>query len=297
MSLYLARHETFIPRYGWLKKAYDYSDAFQNKEDSHIVLGVGKNMARSMEYWAKAFRIYAEGETGQATLIHETTAFADSLFHDETGYDPFMEYDGTLYLLHYNLVKSGSLATAWEFTFNYFNQHEFTELDLRDALSQNIKAAYPEKSVAPSSIHKDINAALRMYANHGHLNVTEQDSLDSPFTRLSLITYNPVKKRYAFNTAPKYNLSELIIVFILLDYMAFQEVQTNTFAIKDLTFPPHSPGKILKLTEYQIEHAIEKVAQKIDGIHIHNEAGIAILSLTKNSQTIKDKLLKHYYKK
>ena len=44
-----ARHETFQPRYGWIKKAIDAAsddaDVF-NQPDAVVRLGVGKNMVK-----------------------------------------------------------------------------------------------------------------------------------------------------------------------------------------------------------------------------------------------------------
>jgi hypothetical protein len=55
--------ETFVFRYGWLKKAVDAvlqdSEAF-NREDAMVNLGVGKNMVRSMRHWSLATRVVEE---------------------------------------------------------------------------------------------------------------------------------------------------------------------------------------------------------------------------------------------
>ena len=55
-----ARHETFHPRYGWVKKAYDAGakDPHVFNEDMAVVrLGVGKNMVKSIRHWGHAFRV------------------------------------------------------------------------------------------------------------------------------------------------------------------------------------------------------------------------------------------------
>ena len=52
-----ARHETFHPRFGWLKKGYDAAVKNNNiflEEDAAVTLGVGKNMVRSIRYWCSA---------------------------------------------------------------------------------------------------------------------------------------------------------------------------------------------------------------------------------------------------
>ena len=58
-----ARHETFHPRFGWLKKGYDKVSDDQevfSKKDAPVVLGVGKNMVKAIRYWCIAFKIIEE---------------------------------------------------------------------------------------------------------------------------------------------------------------------------------------------------------------------------------------------
>ena len=46
-----ARHETFHPRFGWLKKGFDKADDDNlvfSKESAPVVLGVGKNMVKAI---------------------------------------------------------------------------------------------------------------------------------------------------------------------------------------------------------------------------------------------------------
>lgn len=64
-----ARHESFHPRFGWLKKGFDKitveEDLFR-KDYASVTLGVGKNMVKSIKYWCKAYKIIedVEGEKG-----------------------------------------------------------------------------------------------------------------------------------------------------------------------------------------------------------------------------------------
>src|SRR2546423_1123874 len=55
-----ARHETFYPRSGWLKKGFDAASVDPMvflRDDAPLRLGVGKNMARSIRYWCHAFKL------------------------------------------------------------------------------------------------------------------------------------------------------------------------------------------------------------------------------------------------
>ena len=57
-----ARHESFHPRHGWLKKAIDGATADPNiftQERAIVDLGVGKNMVRSIRHWGLATKVLA----------------------------------------------------------------------------------------------------------------------------------------------------------------------------------------------------------------------------------------------
>ena len=62
----LGRHETFTPRYGWLKKGYDAAsrepDIFR-AADAIEQLGVGKNMVRSIKFWCQAFKVLQSNDS------------------------------------------------------------------------------------------------------------------------------------------------------------------------------------------------------------------------------------------
>lgn len=84
-----ARHETFAPRFGWLKKGFDAvaeSADFFLSDSAHISLGVGKNMAKSIRYWCKAFKLIDD---------QGTTEFGELLL-SEDGYDPYLEDPASL---------------------------------------------------------------------------------------------------------------------------------------------------------------------------------------------------------
>ena len=58
-----ARHETFHPRFGWLKKGFDKADEDDrvfSRDSAAVVLGVGKNMVKAIRYWCIAFKVVDE---------------------------------------------------------------------------------------------------------------------------------------------------------------------------------------------------------------------------------------------
>ena len=146
VSPIFARHETFHPRHGWLKKGFDCAKKDPNvflREDATTILGVGKNMVRAIRYWCSAFKILEEtsrnGNKGKGCM---TTVFGEQLLSDD-GWDPYLESNASLWLLHWKLVQSYNFATAWNYTFNEFHLVDFTENHLFHALTEYMKKAHP----------------------------------------------------------------------------------------------------------------------------------------------------------
>jgi hypothetical protein len=151
-----ARHETFHPRFGWLKKGFDAVCGDPNiflTEDAHIHLGVGKNMAKSIRYWCKAFKLTDDGGV---------TGFGTHLL-GENGFDPYLEDPASLWLLHWQLLKPPYSATAWYFVFFIFRKNEFkADESLLSDLKTYSEQAFDSR-IAESSLQKDVACLVRMY--------------------------------------------------------------------------------------------------------------------------------------
>src|SRR5688500_13605213 len=96
-------HESFPLRFTWLTKAVRHCEAVRERDlfsrpDGMVILGVGKNMVRSMRSWAIATgMLEADGETGRVKRLRPTRL--GTLLFGANGLDPFMEDPGTIWLL------------------------------------------------------------------------------------------------------------------------------------------------------------------------------------------------------
>lgn len=159
-----ARHETFYPRYGWVKKACDAaasdSNVF-NADDALVTLGVGKNMVRSIKFWGLAYRVLTEAPLETRRVPHVQPTVIGSLMFGDDGWDPYGEYVDTHWLLHWWLLAPGSLVPIWWLAFNEFPAVEFTDSHLVEFIADRVRDwADPHFS----SIQKDVSCLLRMYA-------------------------------------------------------------------------------------------------------------------------------------
>ena len=99
------------PRHGWLAKAVDavQKDAgASNSEDAMVDLGVGKNMVRSIRYWALATGVLAETPASRGASLY-VTELGKLLFDEESGVDRFNEDPNTLWLIHWKLSRRSEM--------------------------------------------------------------------------------------------------------------------------------------------------------------------------------------------
>ena len=281
-----ARHETFHPRFGWLKKGFDRASADPEiflRDDAPVRLGVGKNMVRSIRYWCAAFKLLKDDRP---------TEFGSQLL-SQGGWDPYLEDPASLWLLHWKLLESPSLATAWDFTFNYFRHAEFTVEDLFYQLCE-----YRDREatrISDSSLKKDVNCVLRMYVVQSSKFQVSEDSLDCPFTELGLIHTAGDSRHYMFRIGQKPNLMPEIVVYACLRHHARTDGAAKTIPIASLLYDTGSPGLAFKLTESVICDAIEIVARRWKQISFSDAAGKLQLSFEDEPLKLAADILDRYY--
>ncbi len=157
------RHETFALRYSWLTKGFH---ALQEKptvfddDDAVVDLGVGRNMVSSIRYWLRACQLITPQKPDEPQTI------GDLIFDYENGWDPYLEDEATIWLVHWLLATNATLATSWFWFFNRFHKPEFTGQELQTALSDFIKEQVVEnKRPAAGTIKNDALLLPRMYCS------------------------------------------------------------------------------------------------------------------------------------
>src|SRR6185295_2216490 len=141
MKLTFSGHDSFVCKQYWLKKGIDFL-AEENKfsDDSAVVeLGVGKNMVTAIRYWLRSFGLLDENE--------RPNEMAEYLF-GEDGRDPFLEDFGSIWLLHYLLVKTNR-ASIFNLVFNHFRKDkpEFSREQLKKYLVSESPTPISEKTI------------------------------------------------------------------------------------------------------------------------------------------------------
>lgn len=285
-----ARHETFHPRFGWIKKGFDSanknSGVFLNDEAT-VILGVGKNMVNAISYWCKAFKVLEE---------NEPTNLGNRLLSNN-GWDPFLEDPASLWLLHWYLLKPPCYATAWYYVFNQFRQLEFTQDELFNGLSK-YRELLNKSNLAESSLRKDISCIIRMYVPEINSKKSiSEESIDCPFTELGIIQTIGDAKHYSFKVGHQRNLPPEIVVFACLDFVDSLGSGQKTIAVSALLYNDRSPGMVFKLTESVLCDMIEQVSLKYDSIALSESAGLIQFSFKSSPKKLADNILDSYYQR
>ena len=293
-----ARHETFHPRYGWFRKAYqsvaDDPDVF-DAEDAPVRIGVGKNMVRAIRFWGLAADLIAEEPEPHRRRKHlRTTPFGDQLF-GKLGWDPWMEDPGTLWLIHWRLLSAPSRLPVWWLAFNEFHPIEFTDDTLTGAVTDQLRGT-SWKSPHRSSLKKDVSALLRTYApqDRGKRSSID-DALDCPLRELGLIRRATAPGRYRFILGSKPLLPSAIATAAALDFADSTSASGNTIAVSRLVHEPGSPGKAFKLSEAELLAALEPTVQQLRGIGLTSSTGAHVLSWSESPGTLAETVLADYY--
>ena len=290
-----ARHETFHPRYGWIKKGYDAAVRDPQvflEDDAPVVLGVGKNMVRAIRYWCHATKVLQEvpGARGSGSV---PTAFGRHLLgHD--GLDVYLENLGSLWLLHWHLLAEPCIASAWHFAFNTFVRHEFTLEEMNVSLAEHVTREYGTARFAASSLKKDTSCIARMYAAVPSPAGVGEDSIQCPFTELGLI--RPIgSKSFAFNVGPKPGLTSWLVAATALQFAARSDSNARTVSLSTLLHSPGSPGLVFKLNEAALYSALEEAATKDRGIELTDAAGLIQLSFSERPLEISERLIGRHF--
>jgi len=269
-------HETFSLRFGWLKKSYDFSrgmardgGAIKNafRESSAIaILGAGKNMCQSMEYWGKATQIIAHNT--ESYLIPTPTELGDRIFGD-SGLDPYMEKAQTSALIHY-LLASNKRYVSWFYLFNETSHESF----VADDLIHGVIAKYQVSGVkipSRATIHRDVQTCINCYAKKPAKKKSAfEDIIDGPLVELGLIKRDGEE---FFLQPLAVDLPPSMFAYLVFRYWKQTSGEASTLAVDALKYSAGSPGKVLRIDSEQFEELIDALAETTSGALISSEGG------------------------
>ena len=240
-------HETFPFRYLWPQKGVrgivkDPSLFFC--DDAIVRLGVGKNMVSSIRFWCQALGL---AEVNGRTRTAEPTELGRKLF-GKSGWDPYLEDPGTLWLLHWQLVDSPEIASTWSLAFTCWHRDAFTRKELVDWLAR-IAKLHANQRTSRNSLTRDVEVFTRTYVHTDKRSRRAiEDTFDCPLSELGLLRRED-RDLYRFSRGVKPNLPTEILVYALAAYWRREASEQETLTFDRVLYGMGSIGSAFQLSD------------------------------------------------
>ena len=232
-------------------------------------------MVASIRYWLRALGL---------SVNDMATPFADIIFDSSHGYDPFLEDEGTLWLLHYYLLTK-KIASLYHLTFLDFQREkrEFDRVQLLSFVRRKCNVPEQKNVFNENTVRKDITVLLHNYVSPS--DVKSNEDFSAIFLDLGLINALDSDK-FSFNETDLHRIHPDILLYAILDYKG----KDNTLSLDGMQEVALMFG--LSLTNL-IELVREIVAQHPQDLSYTDNSGV------KNLQFIHEidaaAVLNHYY--
>jgi hypothetical protein len=284
-------HDTFHCKEQWLLKGIQLivgqgsNDIF--KEDKAIpMLGVGKNMVRSIHHWLRSFNIIDKE--------NNITTFADLLFVTDQ-FDPYLENEGSLWLLQYYLCKTNH-SSIFQLVFSsYFSDKatlEFSEFQILNYVNRVLQKNN-QKEVAEKTLNSDFKVFIRTYVSPAKNDKTIEEDFNVPLLSLNLVSDSGRKNNanqtvYRLNRRVQESITAEVFAYCLLS--EFEADNSVSFDQVRKTV-----GAYLCLSNEGLEILIDDLCSKYTDFVYKDDAGVRQLQFNNKSEDfIKNMLITHY---
>lgn len=292
-------HETFTFRYPWLKKGVDGLKSNPNifgSESAIVELGVGKNMVDSIHHWCVVTGMFNEvAEPGKRGFTYVPSDLGKRLLLESNkSWDPYLEDDATLWLLHWRLVTNPAKATTWYVAFHCLRDSEFTRNSL---VSELVKLAAEKQwgKISKSTIESDVACFVRTYIRVKRgVTSTLEDTLDCPLTHLGIIQVNDAGDRLRFNTRPKPSLPAAIFAFALAEFWEKHATTQNTLSLREIVYGEGSPGRAFRLDEDHVLNYLDQLTEVTGGVLSFEDTAI-VRQVVRTAELKPLEILRGYY--
>lgn len=284
-------HDTFHCKEQWILKGLQLAeeqggiDIF--KESKAIpLLGVGKNMVRSIHHWLKAFGILDKE--------NEISEFAKLLFLTEK-LDPFLENDGSLWLLQYYLCKTNHSSIFQLIFSSYFSDKatlDFSEYQILNFVNR-LLVENDQKEVAEKTFNSDFKVFIRTYVSPAKNEKTVEEDFNAPLLSLNLVS-DTGRKNTANQTVYRLNRGVQDSVSIqVFGYCLLNEFEGESSVSYDNI--RKTVGSYLCLSNEGLEVLIEKLCDENNEFVYKDDAGVRQLQFKNISEELKNNMLKAHY--
>lgn len=262
-------HQTFFVREGWLAKGLallrEDATAF---DDPYVAdqLGVGRNMAKSIEHWLLATGLAQKTERRGRGRSGQPRLTVTKLGEVVAQHDPWFLDPGTWWFLHINLVRTPEHAATWHWFFNHYASSRFervtmvTQLELHEQMNSR-------RIPTRKTLERDVSCFLGSYAVEvPYRRKDPEEEIDCPFQELRIIRHFRASGNYELNRRRKsISLHALMYALLAPELMLDESTGTIDVTLHHLHRMEGGPAQVLALSaDALLEYIVELDASGTD---------------------------------
>ena len=265
-------HQTFSIRDGWMFKGLqalvETPQAF-GTDTLRDELGVGKNMARSIEHWLRAV-----GLAQEIGRVRNSPLRVSELGRLIWEYDRYFLDPGTWWVLHVNLVENPQHAYSWSWFFNRFTHNRFERATVVDALRRQLLAD-GERMPSMTTLERDVACLLRSYSEVLPRELGDhEDILECPFVGLGIMKHSKQSGFFHVDRGLKPIPFPVFGWLVGRRFGASEEREVIDVSLTELTYEPGAPGRVFQLSAESVFELISSY-ESVEGgrISLNSQAG------------------------
>lgn len=247
-------HESFVCRYGWLPKVHRAvqktpSLIKDDDEEAMQTLGIGRNMVKSLQFWAESSGVIEANGSGG----HKSGPIG-TLLLSEGGWDPHLESLESLWLIHWRLSTRANMA-AWSLVFGEAKLVRFDRTKLIAAVTE--RGSNLARTLAPSTVEQHVSILINSYLPSAR---SGDDTSWCPLQDLGILkaaTTEDGRLIYSTDLGSPIGLTVRAFAIALIDYMSRRGNGNWTVDLHSVMKGEYSPGLVFRLDEYQLRAFIE----------------------------------------
>jgi hypothetical protein len=239
-------------------------------------------MVSSIRFWMKAFNLLTQDD--------KLTTFANKLLADD-GYDPYLEDEASLWLLHYQLVSKG-FSSTYSIIFNELRREkiEFT----KDNFIAYVKRKSETEKLTPvneKTLNEDFSVLSKMYLRSDAQSKDKEDSFSGLLTELDLVkSFSKEKEEFfVIENTERREIPDEVILYAILDNDTF-DLSIN---LNNIEQDYNSVGSVFALNRPGVLGKIENLTTKHSYMIFNDHAGIKELQFKKKPSPFS--ILDKYY--
>lgn len=232
-----------------------------------VDLGVGKNMVKSIRFWAQAADVISPNSKKKG---HSLTDIGLHVLGDG-GVDEFLEDIQTLWLIHWKLSTSvQNPLLAWDYLLNRTDPEIVPSIAFFELEKE---AAKYEDKFSSTTLRQHLEAFLHTYVpTRGRKGEIQEDNLDCPLVELDLLVkigdreVDPSLGRrepiFVFRREEKPEITPDLFAYCLADFWKKRHGNELTLPFREVAHGHGSPGQIFKLVEEDIRVRLEGLSHQ-----------------------------------